>query len=89
MTDTRTPDREPEMWFQGKMRPRSEVKRLQREEAAQMAGPVVVDNPPPRGPAQMPAAVRGETPEAVETETVRSERGPGEDPAPATRAEVV
>jgi len=40
------------------MRPRSEVERIKREEAAAMAGPVVVDSPAPRGPAPIPDAVR-------------------------------
>ena len=38
-------------------------------------------SPPPRGPAPMPAAARGEDPAPA---TVRSGRGPGEDPAPGT-----
>lgn len=55
MTGTRTPGREAETWYRGRMRPRSEVERMQREEAAAMAGPAVVDGPPPRGPAPTPA----------------------------------
>jgi len=55
MTGT-PPARGPETWFQGKMRPRSEVERIKREEAAaQMAGPVEVETPP-QEPAPMFAA---------------------------------
>lgn len=84
------PAREPETWFQGKMRPRSEVERIKREEAAaQMAGPVEVETPPPRPPASMPAT---RTPEHHDEDeagagpvgTMRVEHDPAPEPAPVT-----
>jgi len=84
------PAREPETWFQGKMRPRSEVERIKREEAAaQMAGPVEVETPPPRPPVPMPAT---RTPEHHDEDeagagpvgTMRVEHDPAPEPAPVT-----
>jgi hypothetical protein len=83
------PAREPETWYRGKMRPRSEVERIKREEAAaQMAGPVVVDSPTPAaapgeaGPGQRDGDEAGAGP----VETVRGEHDPApeETPAPVT-----
>jgi phage/plasmid-associated DNA primase len=48
--DTTAP-REPETWYMGKMRPRSEVERMRQQEAGLVPGPVEVDGPTPRGPA--------------------------------------
>lgn len=90
MTGTMTPGREPETWYRGKMRPRSEVERIKREEAAaQMAGPVEVETPPPRPPASMPAT---RTPEHHDEDeagagpvgTMRVEHDPAPEPAPVT-----
>ena len=93
MTGTMSPGREPETWYRGKMRPRSEVERIKREEAAAMAGPVVVDSPPPRGPAPTPAAAPGaadpgqrdgDEAGAGPVETVREQHNPAPEPAPVT-----
>jgi hypothetical protein len=86
--DTKTPGREPETWYRGKMRPRSEVERMQREEAAAMAAPVEVDGPPPRGPAPTPAADqdepgRGGEAGAVPAETMHGQHDPAPEEAPA------
>jgi len=88
MTDTKTPGREAETWYRGKMRPRSEVERMQREEAAAMAAPVEVDGPPPRGPAPTPAADqdepgRGGEAGAVPAETMHGQHDPAPEAAPA------
>ena len=90
MTDTRTPTGEGLTYYKGHMLPRSEVARLQAEEAAQMAGPAVVtESPPPRPPVPMTAT---RTPEhhdedeagAVPVGTMRVEHDPAPEPAPVT-----
>jgi len=56
---------------------------MQREEAAAMAGPAVVDGPPPRGPAPTPAADQDEPGNGGEAAPVPVETVSGkQDPAP-------
>ena len=77
-------------YYKGHMLPRSEVARLQAEEAAQMAGPAVVtESPPPRPPVPMTAT---RTPEHHDEDeagagpvgTMRVEHDPAPEPAPVT-----
>ena len=73
MTGAMTPGREPETWYRGKMRPRSEVEQIKREEAAAMAGPVVVTARPPEAPhrPRQPHQAQPTRDNATETKRVR------------------